>query len=96
MYTRFELGFDEAASRAVTPGQVRGVRPEGPAARAGVLEDERMLALDYLAGDPASPVQLTLERGGREQVVTYRPVGAVARGEAWRRRPGLDEARCMR
>ncbi|HEY0135426.1 MAG TPA: hypothetical protein VGB85_15185 [Nannocystis sp.] len=95
-YTRFELGFDEAASRAVTPGQVRGVRPGGPAARAGVLAGERMLALDYLPGDPGSPVELTLERDGREQVVSYRPVGGTARGDAWRRRPGIDEARCVR
>ena len=95
-HVRFELGFDEAASRAETPGHVRGLRPGGPAARAGVREGERMLALDFLAGDPTSPVQLTLERDGHERIVAYRPVGATARGDAWQRRPGVDEARCMR
>lgn len=95
-YTRFELGFDEASSRAETPGHVRGLRPDGPAARAGVREGERMLALDLVPGDTGSRVELTLERDGREQVVSYKPVGAVGRGEDWRRRPGIDEARCVR
>ncbi len=95
-HQRFELGFDEAASRAETPGHVRGLRAGGPAARAGVREGERMLALDYLAGDPGTPVQLTLERDGHERIVAYRPVGATARGDGWQRRPGIDEARCVR
>jgi hypothetical protein len=96
IYTRFDLGFDEAASRASTPGHVRGVRPGGPAARAGVREGERLLAMFHVADDPDTPVELTLERDGREHHLTYRPAGGSGRGDAWKRRPGRDEAQCLR
>ena len=96
VYTRFELGLDAATSRAATPGQVCGVRPGGPAARAGVRDGERFNNLFFTPGDPTVPATLTLERGGKDVEVTWRPVGVVARGDAWRKRPNIDEARCTR
>lgn len=95
-YTRFELGLDAARSRAETPGRVRGVLPGGPAARAGVREGERLSNLSFTPGEPTQPATATLERDGRYVDVTWRPVGAVGRGEAWRKRPNVDEARCLR
>lgn len=96
VYTRFELGLDAALSRAETPGRLRGVRPGGPAARAGVREGERFSNLSFTPGEPTERATATLERGGRYVDVTWRPIGAVGRGEAWRKRPNVDEARCLR
>ncbi len=92
-YVRFDLGFDALASRA---GQIRGLHPDGPAARAGVHEGETLVSLAAMSRDPQQPIELTLQRAGQQVVVTYRPRGASGRGEAWRRRQGADETNCPR
>ncbi len=92
-YVRFDVGFDAAASRA---GQIRGLRPDGPAARAGVREGETLVSLAAVTRDPRQPIDLTLVRDGQQVVVTYRPLGTSGRGEAWRRRQGADETTCPR
>ena len=46
--------------------------------------------------DRRQPIELTLERDGRQVVVTYQPLGASGRGEAWRRRLGADATTCPR
>ena len=96
VYTRFELGFDAAASQAEMPARVRGLRAGGPAARAGVREGELLLALTFQPDDAKTSATLALERGGREVTVSYRPAGESVRGQAWQRRPGVDEALCAR
>lgn len=92
-YVRFDPGFDVVASRA---GQIRGLRANGPAARAGVREGETVVSLAATSRDPHQPLELTLERDGQPILVTYRPIGASGRGEAWRRRQGADESTCPR
>lgn len=92
-YVRFDVGFDVKASRN---GQVRGVRPGGPAARAGVREGETLVSLVGLSRDPYQPVEVTLAREGGPVVVRLLPVGMSGRGEGWRRRERADEAECPR
>lgn len=93
-YTRFDLGFDERASLSATPPTIQGLRADGPAARAGVRAGEPLLGISVDAGDEAVPAELTLERGGKEVKVSYRPRTPPGRGDAWVRRPGVDEQTC--
>lgn len=93
-YTRFDLGFDAARSRAEAPPVIRGLRPGGPAARAGLREGERLHSFVADPDDPKVRAEVVVERGGREVTVAYLPAGATARAEGWRRRPGADELQC--
>jgi hypothetical protein len=92
-YVGFDAGLDEDASRAAS--RVVGVRAGGPAARAGAREGEPMLSL-VRGADPTSPLELTVDRGGAPVTLTYRPLGASGKAEAWRRRSGADEHDCPR
>jgi hypothetical protein len=93
-YTRFDLGFDLAAS--TVDGRIVGLRPDGPAARAGIREGEPLVSVSVLADDPQTPVDVTLQREGHVSSVSYRPRGASGRGDAWKRDPRASERECPR
>ena len=93
-YLGRDLGFDAAASQ--TTGKLVGLRPEGPAARAGLRADEPLISLVITGDDPTDPVEVTVDRGGQAQTITFRPIGASGRAEAWKRRPGARDETCPR
>ncbi|MEZ4450160.1 MAG: hypothetical protein R3B09_11840 [Nannocystaceae bacterium] len=93
-YTRFDLGFDAARSQAESPPTVRGVRPGGPAAKAGLREGEPLHSVVADRDDPEVPAEVVVERGGQPTTIQYRPRGTSARGDGWRRRPGADPRLC--
>lgn len=90
-YVAFDLGFDEAQTLAATPHVVRGLRPDGPAARAGVHADDELMALDEPSG---KDVILTVRRGGKDEEIRYRPEGSRAHGPSWTRIEGMPATKC--
>lgn len=69
----FDLGFDGAAS--MRDRAIRGVRPDGPAARAGVPEGARLLGYRWDASDPLDPVLLQIDDGHGLREIRYLPHG---------------------
>ena len=68
----YDVGFDQA--RSLKERRVRGLVPDSAAARAGLREGDRLVGWN-LPGEADIPVKLKVQRGGREQVVTYYPLG---------------------
>ncbi|MCA9663918.1 MAG: hypothetical protein KC486_36670, partial [Myxococcales bacterium] len=93
-YTRFDLGFDAARSQDAAPMVLRGVRPGGPAAKAGLREGEPLLSLVASHSDPERPVEIVVERGGEAVTITYKPLGDRVREIGWRRNPMAPEFLC--
>jgi hypothetical protein len=91
-FEELELGFDEAASRSA--GELRAVAGSGPAARAGLRQGEKLLALRYDAARPSEPARVTVERAGREETIAYKPLGRVASGPGFKRVDGVPDAQC--
>ena len=94
VYRRFDLGFEERAMLEAEPPTIHGLRAGGPAARAGLKEGERVLALAIDPEDAMGPATVTVLRGEREVQVTYRPASAPERGAGWSRRAGVSEREC--
>jgi hypothetical protein len=90
-YVAFDLGFDEAQTLATTPHAMRGLRLDGPAARAGVRADDELVALDEPSG---KNVVVTVRRGSKDEEIRYRPEGSRARGPSWSRIEGMPVAKC--
>ncbi len=72
VYT-FDLGFDGPAS--MRDRVIRGVRADGPAARAGVPEGAKLLGYRWDASDPATPVLLQIDDGRGPREFRYLPHG---------------------
>jgi predicted metalloprotease with PDZ domain len=68
----FDAGFDFMASQKQK--MVVGVRPDGPAAKAGLKSGDRLLAM-RLRADAETEVEMTIERDGRRRDVRYFPRG---------------------
>ncbi|MCA9622802.1 MAG: hypothetical protein KC731_27475 [Myxococcales bacterium] len=83
-YHRFDLGWARAGDRVAT------VDPRGPAARAGVEAEDRIVTLDYAEGDSGSPVSMRVRRGEREVALRYLPRGKAALSPALATGPACD------
>jgi len=92
-YTAFDPGFDLDATRASPDSKVSGVRPDGPAARAGLMDGDVVETMKSRDGDATVPVQLVLKRAGAKVTVSYLPRGAHGRGQTWSRLK-LPDDRC--
>lgn len=93
-YTRFDLGFDRAASWKTTPRRAVGVRGDGPAFQAGLREGDAIVEAELIRGHTNEPVELTVERAGKRQAIRYWPRGFSASGVGWRRNR-VDADRCL-
>jgi predicted metalloprotease with PDZ domain len=72
----FDPGFDIEGSFARK--SVYGVRPEGPAALAGLVEGEEIRGLSVFGGDSEQPVEVTVAKDGVEREIRFLPRGAPA------------------
>jgi predicted metalloprotease with PDZ domain len=93
-YVAFDPGFDLDATRASKDGKVVGVRPDGPAAKAGLKDGDVVESMQAHEGDGEAPVKITLTRDGATSSLTYLPRGAHGRGQTWTRVPGATDDRC--
>jgi membrane-associated protease RseP (regulator of RpoE activity) len=87
----FELGFDERRSRAAPPA-IRGLVARSAAARAGLVEGDRLVSLDSARLDPTTPAEVTIERAGQPVTLRYLPAraGATRAGFRWVHAAGAD------
>jgi hypothetical protein len=93
-YVAFDPGFDLYATRASRDGKVTGVRPDGPAAKAGLRDGDIVESLQAREADGETPVKVVVTRDGAKVPLTYAPRGARGRGQTWTRVAGMADARC--
>ncbi|MRG95543.1 hypothetical protein [Polyangium spumosum] len=67
-----DLGFDPAS---VAEKKVRGLSPKSAAAKAGLVEGDRITAADLGDGTIEKPVEVEVDRGGKLTKVRYLPRG---------------------
>jgi len=92
---RFELGFVDTTAAGGARPSLAALDPAGPAAKAGLHEDDELLVLDYLHGDAEREVELSVRRAGKIVELRYAPTGASARGIQWERDPRVSELECL-
>jgi hypothetical protein len=93
-YVAFDPGFDLDATRASPDGKVSGVRPDGPAAKAGLQDGDVVESMQAREADGETPVKLVVTRDGARVTLSYVPRGARGRGQAWTRVPGVPDGKC--
>jgi predicted metalloprotease with PDZ domain len=95
-YVAFDPGFDFDATRVSPDGKVVGVRPGGPAAKAGLQNGDVVESMTANEDDADVPVKIVLTRaGGSAKVnVTYVPRGVHGRGQTFTRNRQLPDDRC--
>lgn len=92
-YTAFDPGFDLEATRASTDSRVSGVRPDGPAGRAGLKDGDVVETMQSRDGDGTVPMKLVVQRAGAKVTLSYLPRGPHGRGQVWSRLKMPDD-RC--
>jgi hypothetical protein len=93
-YVAFDPGFDVDATRIEKDGKVVGVRPDGPAAKAGLKNGDVLESMVAREDDANVPVKLVVTRGGQKVNITYVPRGAHGRGQTWTRVKGVGDEKC--
>jgi len=92
-YTAFDPGFDLDATRASPDSRASGVRPDGPAGKAGLKDGDVVETLQSRDGDATVPVKLVVKRSGAKVTLSYLPRGPHGRGQVWSRLKVPDD-RC--
>lgn len=93
-YVAFDPGFDFEATKIAADGKVVGVRPGGPAAKAGLQDGDVVESMTANEDDADVPVKLAVTRGGAKVNVTYVPRGAHGRGQTFTRVRAMPDDRC--
>jgi hypothetical protein len=93
-YVAYDPGFDVEAMRASKDARVSGVRPGGPAARAGLADGDVVESMQGRDGESDVPVKLVFDRAGTKKTLTYLPRGAHGRGQTWSRVRGIKDEKC--
>lgn len=95
-YEAFDLGFDEEATRASSAHAIQGLRPGGPAERAGLRSEDVLIEAVLRKGRSDAPVTLTIERGKEKKTIQYRPAGRAASGQGWVRKKDVPDEACAK
>ncbi|MFO0755871.1 MAG: hypothetical protein U0359_05240 [Byssovorax sp.] len=95
-YQAFDLGFDEEATMRSPDRAIAGLRPGGPADKAGVKEGDQITDQVIARGRADVPVELHLARGGEKKTIRYLPAGASGPGQGFSRKKDVPEEACTR
>jgi predicted metalloprotease with PDZ domain len=95
-YAKFDLGFDDVASRATKPPKAAGVRKDGPAYRAGLRDGDEILNVQKSAGRSDVEAMVLVARGDTNQAIRYFPAGAAVTGRAWVRVKDVPDEKCTK
>ena len=90
---RFELGFVDTTRMSDERPSFAALDPGGPAAKAGLRSDDRLVSLDYVPGDAEAGVRIEVERGA---VIRYQPAGPMHKVVQWERVPNVPPEACVR
>lgn len=93
-YARYDLGFNEAATKAAPDRAITGLTPGGPAADAGVRPGDVLVSASFEPGAAQGPVTLDLTRAGKPVSVSYLPQGQSVPGQVWVRRKEVPNDKC--
>jgi C-terminal processing protease CtpA/Prc len=93
-YVAFDPGFDVDATSMDRDGKVKGVRPGGPAAKAGLADGDVVESMVAREDDATVPVKLVVVRAGQKVNISYVPKGARGQGQTWTRVRGVAEDTC--
>jgi hypothetical protein len=93
-YVAFDPGFDFESTKIAADGKVVGVRPDGPAAKAGLQNGDVVESMTANEDDADVPVKIVVTRGGSKVNVTYVPRGAHGRGQTFARQRQIPDDRC--
>jgi len=91
----YELGFDERLS-LVEPRAIRKLVAGSAAARAGLVEGDRLVSLESRFLDPEAEAAVVIERGGKQFPARYLPAraGSVREGIRWSRVSAVPDQQC--
>jgi len=95
-YERYDLGFDEFATRAKVPPVLLGLRPGGPAEKAGLRAGDVLVEAKTTYGRSDIAVLITVKRGEEEIIARYEPKGTSASGRGWSRRKDVPDESCTK
>jgi hypothetical protein len=95
-YAAFDLGFDEPATRATPSLTIMGLRPGGPAERAGLRATDVLIDAAVSQGRADARVTLTVERGDQKKIISYLPAGPTAAWRGWVRKRDVAEEACTK
>jgi hypothetical protein len=95
-YAAFDLGFDEPATRATPSLTITGLRPGGPAERAGLRATDVLIDAAVSQGRADAKVTLTVERGDQKKIISYLPAGPTAAWRGWVRKRDVAEEACTK
>lgn len=95
-YAAFDLGFDEAATREQPSLEIVGLRPGGPAERAGLRATDVLLDTVVSQGRADAKVTLSVQRGEEKRSMSYLPAGPTAAWRGWVRKRDVAEEACTR
>ena len=95
-YAAFDLGFDEAATRASEAHAIVGLRQGGPAERAGLRASDTLVDATIRQGRADAKVTIVVERDGEKRTMSYVPAGPTAAWRGWVRKRDVAEEACTR
>jgi hypothetical protein len=95
-YAAFDLGFDEPATRATPSLTIMGLRPGGPAERAGLRATDVLIDAAISQGRADAKVTLVVTRGAEKKTIAYLPAGPTAAWRGWTRKRDVAEEACTK
>jgi hypothetical protein len=95
-YAAFDLGFDEPGTRANASLEIVGLRPGGPAERAGLRAGDVLIDAAVSQGRADTKVTLVVMRGDEKKTIGYLPAGASAKWRGWVRKRDVAEEACTK
>ena len=95
-YRAFDLGFDEPGTRANASLEIVGLRPGGPAERAGLRSSDVLIDAAITQGRADLKVTLVVKRGEEKKTFSYLPAGASAKWRGWVRKRDVPEDACTK
>ena len=93
-YSRWDPGFDIAASLASK--RTAGVRPNGPAAIAGMRDLMRIVGVNIYPGDTSKPIELSVRTESGVVKLRYLPQVEKVPVQQWRLRTGCRTSSAVR
>lgn len=95
-FFKYDLGFDDVASRKTNPPKVVGVRKDGPAYRAGLRDGDEIVKLQRSPGRSDVDAVVIVARANKDETIQYAPTGAKAKGRGWIRVPNVPDEKCAK